>query len=124
MKMMQNLIKLEYLALAVLSVYLFSLTGYQWWVFPALILLPDLGMVGYLINSRVGAATYNSTHHLLTAVILFLVGTLIFSPPLQLLGAIVLGHSNLDRLLGYGLKYPDSFQHTHLGMIGPQVDKA
>jgi hypothetical protein len=28
------------------------------------------------------------------------------------------GHSNMDRLLGYGLKYPDAFQNTHLGVIG------
>jgi hypothetical protein len=24
----------------------------------------------------------------------------------------------MDRILGYGLKYPDAFQHTHLGIIG------
>jgi hypothetical protein len=27
-------------------------------------------------------------------------------------------HSSLDRVLGYGLKYPDAFQNTHLGRIG------
>lgn len=30
----------------------------------------------------------------------------------------MLAHSSLDRVLGYGLKYPDSFSHTHLGRIG------
>jgi hypothetical protein len=24
----------------------------------------------------------------------------------------------MDRLFGYGLKYPDAFTHTHLGTIG------
>jgi uncharacterized protein YbjT (DUF2867 family) len=24
----------------------------------------------------------------------------------------------MDRVLGYGLKYPDAFKHTHLGTIG------
>jgi hypothetical protein len=24
----------------------------------------------------------------------------------------------MDRIFGYGLKYPDAFQHTHLGWIG------
>ena len=33
-------------------------------------------------------------------------------------GLILFGHSSMDRILGYGLKYPDSFEHTHLGMIG------
>jgi hypothetical protein len=29
-------------------------------------------------------------------------------------------HVAVDRALGYGLKYPDSFAHTHLGWIGRQ----
>jgi hypothetical protein len=28
------------------------------------------------------------------------------------------GHIGMDRLVGFGLKYPDSFQHTHLGWKG------
>lgn len=39
-------------------------------------------------------------------------------PLLQLAGVILLGHSSLDRVLGYGLKHADSFQNTHLGVIG------
>jgi hypothetical protein len=30
------------------------------------------------------------------------------------LGMIWLGHIGMDRLLTFGLKYPDHFQHTHL----------
>jgi hypothetical protein len=33
-------------------------------------------------------------------------------------GAALLAHIGGDRLLGYGLKYPTSFQDTHLGRIG------
>ena len=29
-----------------------------------------------------------------------------------------LAHIGADRLLGYGLKYDDNFQHTHLGQLG------
>jgi hypothetical protein len=29
-----------------------------------------------------------------------------------------LAHIGADRLLGYGLKYGDNFQHTHLGQLG------
>jgi Domain of unknown function (DUF4260) len=39
-------------------------------------------------------------------------------PLVLALGLIWLAHLGLDHLLGYGLKYDDSFQHTHLGMIG------
>lgn len=33
-------------------------------------------------------------------------------------GIILFGHSNMDRIFGCGLKYADSFRHTHLGMLG------
>lgn len=36
----------------------------------------------------------------------------------QFAGLLLFGHSAFDRLLGYGLKYADSFQNTHLGRIG------
>jgi len=37
---------------------------------------------------------------------------------LLLAGTVLLLHSALDRLLGYGLKYTTSFQDTHLGPVG------
>ena len=39
-------------------------------------------------------------------------------PLVLALGLVWLAHIGLDRLLGYGLKYDDSFQHTHLGIQG------
>jgi hypothetical protein len=45
-------------------------------------------------------------------------GQLLAVPWLMLAGTILLGHSSLDRVFGYGLKYPDAFQNTHLGRIG------
>jgi hypothetical protein len=47
-----------------------------------------------------------------------MLGFFMHIPLLQLAGVILLGHSSLDRVLGYGLKHSDSFQHTHLGVIG------
>jgi hypothetical protein len=82
------------------------------------LLAPDLGAIGYAAGPRVGAATYNLLHHKAVAVVLILAGVWVTQPVLTLSGAIVLGHSSLDRVLGYGLKYPDAFRHTHLGMIG------
>jgi hypothetical protein len=34
------------------------------------------------------------------------------------LGLLWLAHIGMDRAFGFGLKYPDSFRHTHLGVIG------
>ncbi len=115
---MKNLLRLEELALFVLAIYLFTELDYAWWVFPLLLLTPDLGALGYLGGSRIGAATYNLTHHKGIAVVAYLAGALLGSQILQLIGVIMLAHSSLDRAVGYGLKYPDSSDHTHLGYIG------
>jgi len=32
--------------------------------------------------------------------------------------------AGVDRALGYGLKYDDHFQHTHLGQIGHSKNEA
>ena len=115
---MKTLIKIEELFLALLALYLFLALGYAWWWFLLLLLAPDLGMIGYLISPNVGAITYNLVHHKGIAALLFIIGGYIQLPWLQAAGLISLGHSSFDRVLGYGLKYPDSFQHTHLGRIG------
>ena len=115
---MNRFLKLEELGLFLLSIFLFSQLDFAWWVYPVLLLAPDLGMIGYLSGPGVGAATYNLTHHKGLAAVLYGAGILAGIPILALAGVIMLGHSSLDRVLGYGLKYPDSFQHTHLGWIG------
>ena len=115
---MKTLLRLEELFLALLSVYLFTGLDFAWWWYPILLLTPDLGMIGYLVSLGVGAVTYNLAHHKGVAGLLFVIGGYVQIPVLQLVGLVILGHSSLDRVLGYGLKYSDSFQHTHLGMIG------
>ena len=114
---MNSLLKIEEFFLILLSLYLFQTLDYAWWWFALLFLAPDLSMLGYLVNPHIGAVTYNLAHHRGVALALYLVGVYLTSPPLQLAGILLLGHTSFDRLLGYGLKYPDSFQHTHLGML-------
>ena len=115
---MKTLLKLEALALWGLSVFLFAQLGYAWWWYPVLFFAPDLSMLGYLGGTRVGALVYNIVHHHAVSLGLYGLGFFLGNPVLLLAGVILLGHSNMDRLLGYGLKYPDSFQNTHLGVIG------
>ena len=112
-----SILKTEEGLLFILSIYLFSLLTFSWWWFPALILLPDLGMLGYLINNKTGAFTYNLFHHKGIAIVIFLAGIYFHNEILQLTGIIIFGHASLDRLFGYGLKYPDNFKHTHLGVL-------
>lgn len=120
---MKNLIRLEELGLFLLSIVLFSRLTYTWWVYPVLLLAPDLGMIGYVFGPRPGSVTYNLTHHKGLAVAFYVVGVRYAFPVLALVGVIMLGHSSLDRVFGYGLKYGDAFQHTHLGWIGRSKDR-
>lgn len=115
---MTNLLKLEELGQFMLSILLFAQLDFAWWVFPACLLLPDLSMIGYLANPRVGALLYNIFHHKLLAISILMVGFWMNHPPLMLVGIILFGHSAMDRIFGYGLKYNDDFKHTHLGWIG------
>jgi hypothetical protein len=114
----RNLIRLEELFLFLLSIFLFAQLDYVWWWYLILFLAPDIGMVGYVANPRGGAITYDLVHHKAVAVTAYVVGASLGSPVLQLVGVIILGHSSLDRVFGYGLKYTDSFKHTHLGQLG------
>ena len=115
---MKNLIKLEELFMFGLSIILFSKLDYAWWWYPALLFAPDFSMIGYLGGTKPGAITYNFIHHKALGVGIFILGIILASQPLQLAGLILFGHSSMDRILGYGLKHSDSFQHTHLGTIG------
>ena len=101
---MKTLIKLEELTLVLLSFYLFLALDYAWWWFPLLFFVPDVSMLGFLINPKVGGVTYNFIHHKALSVSLYLLGSLIQIPGLQLAGLVMFGHSSLDRFLGFGLQ--------------------
>lgn len=116
---MKRIIQLEEAAQFALSVVVFAQLPFGWWVYPALLLLPDLSMIGYAVNARIGAIAYNLFHHKALAIALGLLGFFLASPYLLLTGAILFGHSAMDRMMGYGLKYTKGFAFTHLGPIGP-----
>ena len=91
---------------------------FVWWVYPALLFLPDLSMLGYLINLKVGAFTYNLFHHKAIAIAIGSAGLFVHNNDLMLIGILLYGHSSMDRMLGYGLKHNNGFKFTHLGEIG------
>ena len=120
---MNTLLKLEELAQFGLGILLFTQLSYPWWLFPVLLLLLDIGMLGYVVNSKAGAVTYNLFHHKGVAILLIIIGMLYSQNLITLIGVILFSHSAMDRLFDYGLKYPDSFHHTHLGMMGNEEKK-
>ena len=130
---MKTLLKLEEAAQFLACLLLLVMNDVPWWTYLLLVLGPDIGMLGYLVNTRVGAVTYNLLHHKgIPVLVLMLSSGAIyerlmlwsqdmweFEMPWALTAAIILfGHASMDRMLGYGLKFGDHFQHTHLGWIG------
>ncbi|MEI6489935.1 MAG: DUF4260 domain-containing protein [Bacteroidota bacterium] len=115
---MIKIIKLEELAMLSFAMYLFNGLGMSWWWFTAFLFVPDLSMIGYLANPKVGALLYNFIHHKALAIIVYLAGIYFKNTSLQFTGIILFAHSSMDRVMGYGLKYQDSFNNTHLGIIG------
>jgi hypothetical protein len=118
---MKNLIQLEEAAMFFLSIYLFNQLHFAWWWFVALILTPDLSMMGYLVNNKVGAICYNIVHHKAVAIVFYITGLYLHNEILQLAGLILFSHSSMDRMMGYGLKYFEGFKFTHLGVIGKKI---
>ena len=110
--------RVEGLVLLVGGVIGWVVSDYSWWWFAILLLAPDVSMVGYMIDTKVGAAIYNLGHSLVGPGLL-LGWAWLDGPNLALaIGSVWLAHVGMDRLFGYGLKYEDAFKHTHLGWIG------
>jgi hypothetical protein len=114
---MKTMIKLEELGLFIFGIYLFNQLNYQWWWFLALILAPDISMIGYLGNNKIGAVCYNIFHHRGIAIIVYLSGIFFSNAMVQLTGIILFSHASMDRIFGYGLKYETGFKFTHLGEL-------
>jgi Domain of unknown function (DUF4260) len=114
---MKTLLKIEYAAEFILGIFFFKLLNYAWWWFPVLLFTPDVSMIAYLINPKMGAWLYNFIHHKALAIICIIGGFVFFNNPLSLIGAILLAHIGMDRFFGFGLKHETAFKDTHLGKI-------
>ena len=110
--------RLEGLILFAAGFYSWLFLDGSWWLFLLLLLTPDISMLGYVFNSRIGAAIYNLFHSYPLPTVLLVAGLWLNIPMLSFAGVLFLAHIGWDRMLGYGLKLPSSFQDTHLGHIG------
>jgi hypothetical protein len=108
------LLRTEGVALLALSVLLYWVNGGSWLLFGALLLAPDLSMLGYLAGTRVGAVMYNAFHTYAMPAVVGALGMIFGSPSMVAVALIWFAHIGMDRTVGYGLKYPTSFKDTHL----------
>ena len=115
---MKFVIQLEEVAMLAVSIYALYFLNADWWIYLLLLFGPDISMLGYLAGNKAGAVSYNLFHHKAIAIAIFLTGFISQAYWLELTGVILFGHSSLDRMLGYGLKYFQGFSFTNLGQIG------
>lgn len=108
-------LRLDGAVLFAVSILLFAQVHQHWWIYPALLFVPDIFMIGYVRNTTIGAFLYNVGHSYFLPSLTILLG---WHHPLTVaIGLIWLGHVGWDRLFGYGLKYDSDFKHTHLGSL-------
>ena len=74
------LLHLEGATVLLISIVVYAQGHYRWWIFALLFLAPDLFMLGYLANVRVGSAIYNLVHTLAGPLLLFGIGLLLSAP--------------------------------------------
>ena len=113
----QLLLRAEGLAVLVAAVVLYFHADFGWVLFAVLFFAPDVSFAAYAFGPRLGALVYDLFHTEVFAVALGTIGVLADSNLALRLALIWLGHIGMDRLLGYGLKYPTAFQDTHLGRV-------
>jgi hypothetical protein len=108
------LLQAEGFVVVTVSVAAYHQLNGSWLLFFLIFLWPDVFMLGYLVNVRLGASLYNLVHTY--AGPLLLGAAAVFEHwHSTLLFALIWGaHIGIDRMLGYGLKYPTFFKDTHL----------
>ena len=97
-----------------LSLIFFQAIQGNWLLFILLLLVPDLAMLGYLRGARLGTVCYNLVHTLVGPFLIVAYAYLTQSLWLLPYALIWTAHIGLDRMLGFGLKYPTRFGDTHL----------
>jgi hypothetical protein len=112
------LLKLEEAAILIAVIVAYHHFHFSWLLFAVLFLAPDLSMVGFLANPRLGAALYNLGHLLAVPTAIFLAAYSGRDPLWMAIAIIWAAHIAFDRVFGYGLKYPTFFKDTHLQRIG------
>jgi hypothetical protein len=113
-----QLLRIEDAFLLAAAILVYAHFHFSWVLFGVLFLVPDLFMLGYLVNPRIGAAIYNFAHTLSIPLVVAAIGWMQQRPLLLAIAVIWLSHIAFDRLLGYGLKYPAHFGDTHLQHLG------
>lgn len=115
--MNKTLLHIEGLIVFILCLYFYSYLEFNGILFFILLFSPDIFMLGYFINNRVGAILYNIVHTYSLSILMAMFGFLFSTPVILAIGLIWTAHIGMDRLFGFGLKYPTHFKDNHFNRI-------
>lgn len=111
------LLHVESLGILVLTIYFYFQFQFSWLLFFLLLFAPDLAALGYLKDNKFGAFLYNLFHTYTIPIILIIISLLIDHQTSLMIAFIWVAHIGMDRLFGYGLKYPTNFKDNHLHRV-------
>ncbi len=117
LSMPNAMLRLEGLSVVIAAIVAYAHQGGSIWLFLALLLLPDLAMLAYKINVRVGSIAYNVAHFYALPIALAIAALALNLPTLLLIALIWFAHIGMDRVMGYGLKYTTEFKDTHMQRV-------
>jgi hypothetical protein len=106
-------LQLEGLAAFSMATVFYAGQHFSWWLYGALFFVPDLFMLGYLVNLRFGALIYNIGHTYIVPALLIGASGVLHSSLVFAVALIWCAHIGFDRMIGYGLKCDSGFKDTH-----------
>jgi len=112
-----NLIRLENAFVFITAVIIYFMFGFSLWIFLLFLLVPDISMLGYLIDKKIGSYVYNIGHSYIVPILITLFYLVIGENLLLEIALIWLAHISMDRTIGYGLKYTVGFDKTTIQKV-------
>ena len=113
--MVKNIIRVESLVVFLSTIFFYQTMQYKWIWFAILFFVPDIAIMFYMINKRVGSICYNIIHTYSIPIIGILINSLFFKMDfINIISLTFIAHISMDRFIGFGLKYPDDFKVTHI----------
>jgi hypothetical protein len=113
------LLRLEALLVFLIALICYSGLHGSWFLFVVLFLVPDVSLFGYIAegNGRFAAAFYNGLHCYAVPLAIALIAWRLHSVVIERIAIIWVAHIALDRLIGFGLKYAQAANPTHMQSV-------
>ena len=113
------LLRLEALLVLLIALICYAGLHGSWLLFVALLLVPDVSLLGYLVegNGRFAATFYNALHCYAVPLTVALIAWRSHSVLCERIAVIWVAHIALDRFIGFGLKYAQAANPTHMQSV-------